>query len=88
MNNRETEAEPSAKRVRLDETISTAPAPIPAPTPAPTKAKLFPQFQTESGLFGSIKDTIGIEAAAEPDVGITEYVDPAVPPFSGIIKHR
>jgi hypothetical protein len=26
--------------------------------------------------------------AREADVGITEYVDPSIPPFSAIIKHR
>ena len=65
--------EPAAKRTKLE---------------APSReAELFGQ-SNESGLFFALRSTLGLRASTEEEVGITEYVDPTIPPFEGIIKHR
>lgn len=45
-------------------------------------------FEHETGLFKTLKDSLGRRAATEEEVGVTEYADSSVPPFAGIIKHR
>jgi hypothetical protein len=76
--------QPPAKRVKLDDV--SVPAPAPAVAPATTEDRF--SFANETGLFASVFPYLGIRAATEPEVGILEYVDPDVPPFAGIIKHR
>ena len=72
-----------AKKLKLDEPESAPAAPaVPEPAPNPFS------WAGEGGLFASLVDTLGKRASTEPEVGISEYVDPEIPPFSGIIKHR
>ena len=72
-----------AKKLKLEEPeVATVVAAAPEPAPNPFS------WVSEGGLFGSLVETLGKRASTEPEVGISEYVDPAVLPFSGIIKHR
>lgn len=86
------DSDPPAKRVKLDpEATPAADAPVApaaaAPAPAgPTKAQF--SFEGEKGLFGTVAPSLGVRASTEDEVGISEYADATVPPFSGIIKHR
>ncbi|KAL8279139.1 hypothetical protein RQP46_008395 [Phenoliferia psychrophenolica] len=72
-----------AKKLKLEEPEVAAATPA-APDAAPNPFS----WAGEGGLFGSLVETLGRRASTEPEVGISEYVDPDIPPFSGIIKHR
>ena len=86
------DSDPPAKRVKLDTEVSaTSDAPVAPPAAVPAPAALAkPQFsfEGETGLFATVAPTLGVRAATEDEVGISEYADATVPPFSGIIKHR
>ncbi|KAK4691535.1 hypothetical protein P7C70_g9326, partial [Phenoliferia sp. Uapishka_3] len=76
-----------AKKAKLEEPEPATT--VPAKSAAQVDVKHDPfSFSGEGGLFGSLVGTLGKRASEEPEVGITEYVDPDIPPFSGIIKHR
>ncbi|GAA5923167.1 pseudouridine synthase PUS7 [Sporobolomyces koalae] len=72
--------DPPAKRAKLEQ------EPEQAPELFPSHQHLFNECPT--GLFAVLKPTLGKQAAEEPQVGITEFVDESSPAFSGIIKHR
>lgn len=94
--------EPAAKRARIAspapavaEEESSAIASLPAATTPLEPALAAPaapvdpfSFEGETGLFGSLGESIGLRPSSEPEVGITEYIDPSVAAISGIIKHR
>ena len=79
--------QPPAKRIKLD-AVAAAAAVVAASTPAPPASAPAFSFEGETGLFGLVAPSLGFRAATEPEVGILEYVDPDIPAFSGIIKHR
>ncbi|GAA6025772.1 hypothetical protein JCM11491_001986 [Sporobolomyces phaffii] len=72
--------EPDSKRPRPDPQPSTC-------SVVRNHAALF-DGPTSKGLFAVLKPTLGIRAAEEPQVGITQFVDSTSDSFSGIIKHR
>lgn len=91
--------EPTAKRVRLDspqpdsaDIVLDLVAPVVAAPPRELSryeksVKLF-SFEGETGMFGAMKDSIGVAPVTEEEVGITEYMDPSIAAITGIIKHR
>jgi hypothetical protein len=60
---------------------------VATPVPATTQDEKTFEHET-SGLFSSIKSTLGVRASNEIEVGVTEYADNSIPSFAGIIKHR
>lgn len=90
-------SEPPSKRVKVDSdsftpiasTSNSAPYQVTI-TPGLNKFETPKEFsfEGEEGLFGLVWPSLGFRASNEDETGILEYVDPTVPPFSGIIKHR
>jgi hypothetical protein len=74
--------EPLSKRLKLDSPADDSAIPVVPATLDPFS------FERETGLFGSVYHSLGLAASTELEVGISEYVDPTIPGFSAIIKHR
>lgn len=100
MSNIDPTAEPAAKRARIASPLPTEAASIIIDTPVnsahvpvytandedPEEVRF--TFEGETGLFGSLAGKIGRMPVTEPEVGITEFIEPSIAAISGIIKHR
>ena len=104
LSNLDESVEPAAKRARIASPVTSEPAAQiiidtpsliapsvlsdPAPAAIVEKAVDPFSFEGETGLFGSLVGKIGRKPVTEPEVGITEFIDPSIAAISGIIKRR